>query len=169
MLDIFLGFLPLNWALVKTHLIRAVTSQKSRKAGERELQRWEERNRKKGHTGRKWEFSLLRVHLHISCAATWTELNLCVCVCLCVAMDVSFWFPVCIPGAPYCSCCCNDWAPAAADCRFYLIWSSSAPSCQPSRPISSFLSIGWSTVLAPNRFFDRRVEEKGAVWREFFG
>ncbi len=92
----------------------------------------------------------------------------CVCVCLCVAMDVSFWFPVCIPGAPYCSCC-NDWAPAAADCRFYLIWSSSAPSCQPSRPISSFLSIGWSTVLAPNRFFDRRVEEKGAVWREFFG
>ncbi len=28
-------------------------------------------------------------------------------------------------------------------------------------PFPSFLSIGWSTVLAPNRFFDRRVEEKG--------
>jgi len=46
--------------------------------------------------------------------------------CVCIAMDVSFWFPVCIPGAPYCSCC-TDWALAATDCRFYLIWSSSAP------------------------------------------
>ncbi len=57
-----------------------------RKAGKQENESSKDEKRETGKRGTQegsWEFSLLRVHLHISCAATWTELNLCVCVFVC--------------------------------------------------------------------------------------
>ncbi len=82
MLDIFLGFLPLNRVLVKRRPIWFIQSL-HREAGKQENESTtnEKRNRKRGHTGRKEEFSLSPPPCILRCHMDRTE-RVCVCVCV---------------------------------------------------------------------------------------
>ncbi len=90
MLDIFWGFLPLNRVLVKRPIwfIRSL----HREAGKQENESTtnEKRNRKRGHTGRKEEFSLSPPPCILCCHMDRAE-RVCVCVCVCVILIPSLY------------------------------------------------------------------------------